>query len=136
MTAATAPLGLRAVPAYIAALGTMVALDAFWLNFSVDLFQADLGDMLLPKPRLAVAAVFYLGYVALVVALAVERGRDVRTAATRGAMLGLLAYGTYEFTNWSTMAAWTPRLVVLDTLWGMLVTACVAAMAQSVTAKR
>ena len=140
MTAAAAParaLPLRLVPTYFAALGTMVALDAFWLNFSVDLFQAALGDYLLPRPRIPVAVAFYLGYVALIVAFAIDRsGGRLIDAARRGAGLGLLAYGTYEFTNWSTVAAWTPNLVVLDTLWGMFVTGCVGAMAQFVAVKR
>jgi uncharacterized membrane protein len=137
VTAFAARLPMRAVPAYFAALGTMVMLDAFWLTYSVDLFQAVLGDMLLPKPRIAVAAIFYLGYVALIVVYAIDRtDTSLAAAARRGAGLGLLAYGTYEFTNWATMAAWTPRLVLLDTLWGMFVTACVAAMAQFVTTKR
>lgn len=140
MTAATQAARatpLRLLPAYIAALGTMVALDAFWLNFSVDLFQAALGDYLLAKPRIPVAVAFYLGYVALIVGFAVDRaGGRVLDAARRGAGLGLLAYGTYEFTNWSTVAAWQPRLVLLDTLWGMTVTASVAAMAQFVASKR
>lgn len=128
---------LRLLPAYVAGLGTMVALDAFWLNFSAGLFQDVLGDYLLPKPRIPVAVAFYLGYVALIVGFAVDRaGGRVLDAARRGAGLGLIGYGTYEFTNFATVAAWTPKLVLLDTLWGMTVTACVAAMAQFVTTKR
>ena len=128
---------MRLLPAYIAALGTMVALDAFWLNFSVDLFQEALGDYLLPMPRVPVAVVFYLSYVVLIVAFGVDRASGtIAAAARRGAGLGLLAYGTYEFTNWSTVAAWTPKLVLFDTMWGMFVTACVAAMAQFVFNKR
>lgn len=139
MTTATAAVRtpLRLVPAYVAALGTMVALDAFWLNFSADLFQAVLGDYLLPRPRLLPAVVVYLGYVALIVAYGVDRaGGPIAAAARRGAGLGLIGYGTYEFTNYATVAAWTPTLVLLDTAWGMTVTACVAAMAQFVASKR
>ena len=137
-TSATArPFSMRFLPAYVAALGTMVALDAFWLNFSVGLFQDALGDYLLPTPRIPVAVVFYLSYVALVVAFGVDRaGGTIAAAARRGAGLGLIGYGTYEFTNWSTVVAWTPKLVLFDTLWGMFVTACVAAMAQFVFSKR
>jgi len=133
--AARSPLSL--VPAYVAALGTMVALDAFWLSFSADLFRSVLGAYLLDRPRLLPAAIFYLGYVALIVAYGVDRaGGRVLHAARRGAGLGLIGYGTYEFTNFATVAAWSPRLVLLDTAWGMTVTACVAAMAQFVASKR
>jgi uncharacterized membrane protein len=136
-TATVRPFSMRFLPTYIAALGTMVALDAFWLNFSVDLFQEALGAYLLPTPRIPVVVVFYLGYVALIVAFGVDRaGGTIAAAARRSAGLGLIGYGTYEFTNWSTVAAWTPKLVLFDTLWGMFVTACVAAMAQFVFSKR
>ena len=130
-------LPLRLLPAYVAGLGTMVALDAFWLNFSATLFQDVLGDYLLPRPRIPVAVVFALGDVALIAGFAVDRsgGRCV-DAARRGAGLGLIGYGTYEFTNFATVAAWRPTLVLLDTAWGMTVTACVAAMAQFVASKR
>lgn len=136
-TAAVRRFPMRMLPTYVAALGTMVALDAFWLNFSVDLFQGALGDYLLPKPRVPVAVVFYLGYVALIVGFAVDRaGGTIAAAARRGAGLGLIGYGTYEFTNWATVVAWVPQLVLLDTLWGMLVTTAVGAMAQFVFNKR
>ena len=136
-TAAARPFPMRLLPAYVAALGTMVALDAFWLTFSADLFRSVLGDYLLDRPRLLPAAIFYLGYVALIVAFGVDRaGGSIAAAARRGAGLGLIGYGTYEFTNWSTVAAWTPTLVMFDTMWGMFVTACVASMAQFVFSKR
>ena len=41
------------------------------------LFQDVLGDYLLPKPRIPVAVVFYLGYVALIVGFAVDRAGGV-----------------------------------------------------------
>lgn len=132
---ARTPFGL--VPAYVAALGTMVALDAFWLTFSADLFRSVLGDYLLDRPRLLPAAIVYLGYVALIVAYGVDRtGGRVRDAARRGAGLGLIGYGTYELTNFATVAAWRPALVLVDVAWGMTVTAGVAAMAQFVASKR
>jgi uncharacterized membrane protein len=131
------PSAARFAATYAAALGTMVLLDALWLGFSIDMFRAVLGELLLPRVRLLPAAAFYLMYVALVVLFAVDwRGGGRAAAARRGAGLGLIGYGTYELTNYATLAAWSPRLVVIDMLWGVAVTAAVAATAQLVARKR
>jgi uncharacterized membrane protein len=38
----------------------------------------------------------------------------------------LLAYGTYEATNMATLRGWSWQMVVVDTGWGMLLTAVAA----------
>lgn len=131
------PSVVRFLPVYGAALGTMVLLDALWLGYSVDLFRSVLGDMLLTSVRIVPAAIFYAMYVALVVAYGVDwQAPSLAAAARRGAGLGLIGYGTYELTNYATVAAWSPRLVVIDMAWGVFVTACVATMAQFIATKR
>jgi len=39
-----------------------------------------------------------------------------------GALLGLLAYGTYEFTNYATLRDWSAQQVAVDTIWGGVLT--------------
>jgi uncharacterized membrane protein len=39
-----------------------------------------------------------------------------------GALLGILAYGTYEFTNFATLRAWSPSMVMIDVTWGAVLT--------------
>ncbi|MFC3711689.1 DUF2177 family protein [Sphingoaurantiacus capsulatus] len=127
----------RFLAAYGAALGTMLVLDALWLGFAIDMFRAVLGDMLLSDIRIAPAAIFYFGYVALVTAFAVDWATpNLAAAARRGAGLGLIGYGTYELTNYATMVPWTAKLVVIDMAWGAFVTAAIATMAQFVATKR
>jgi uncharacterized membrane protein len=43
-------------------------------------------------------------------------------AALNGAILGLVAYGTYEFTSWAVMRDWHPQMVAVDLAWGTAVT--------------
>ena len=43
-------------------------------------------------------------------------------ATLAGAVLGALAYGTYEFTNYATLARWSPGMVALDVAWGTALT--------------
>ncbi|KAJ04305.1 DUF2177 family protein [Sulfitobacter mediterraneus] len=75
--------------------------------------------------RVVPAAVFYLGYVAGVlwfVALPALRDGDPVAALIGGALLGLMAYGTYEFTNYATLRDWSMTQVIVDSLWGAVLT--------------
>ena len=40
----------------------------------------------------------------------------------QAALLGAFAYGTYEFTNFATLKAWTWQMVAVDLSWGALLT--------------
>ena len=44
-----------------------------------------------------------------------------------GAILGFVAYGTYEWTNYATLDAWHPRMVFTDWAWGTVLTGVSAA---------
>ena len=50
----------------------------------------------------------------------------------RGAAVGLACYGTYDLTNLATLTAWTTRMAIVDTLWGMSATAIAAAVGHRV----
>ena len=106
-------------------------LDAVMLNTVIaPLFREALGDAILDTPRIGAATLFYLFYVAGLLALVsvpALRDGDVVRALWQGALLGAVAYGTYEMTNYATLADWTPRMVVTDWLWGICLTAVSAA---------
>ena len=124
------------VPAYIASAVTMLILDAVWLTLAVPrIYRPALGELLSDKPNLAVAAVFYLLYVIGVVIFAVlpANGGSWLTALGLGALLGLVAYGTYDFTNLSTLRDWPVALSLIDVCWGVVLTG-VAASAGSIAA--
>jgi uncharacterized membrane protein len=40
-----------------------------------------------------------------------------------GAILGFVAYGTYELTSWTVMRDWHPSMVAVDMAWGATLTA-------------
>lgn len=108
------------------------ALDFVWIATTTSrLYRPLLGDLLAEKPNLAVAAVFYLVYVAGVIALAVVPGLREGSAIGalwRGALLGLLAYATYDLTNLSTLRGWPWQVSVVDMVWGTVLTGIVAAV--------
>ena len=47
-------------------------------------------------------------------------------ALVNGAILGALAYGTYEFTNLATLRDWSWQQVVVDGRWGTALTGAAA----------
>ncbi len=118
------------VVAYIGSAVTMLVLDMIWLTTMVPiLYRPALGDMLADPPNLPVAAVFYLVYVVGVVVFAVLPAVEARSwlgALGAGALLGLVAYGTYDFTNLSTLRNWPLALSLVDVCWGIFLTGVTA----------
>ena len=95
------------------------------------IFQATVPELLRELPKLAAAAVFYIFYVSGVYwfgTLAGVRSGSVLTAILSGTFLGLLAYATYEVTNFSTLKGWTVQMVILDTIWGGILGGLTAAV--------
>jgi uncharacterized membrane protein len=73
-----------------------------------------------------------VGVVALVVIPATVSGNWVQ-ALLMGALLGLVAYGTYDMTNMATMKGYTLRVALVDMGWGTFVTAISATAGYFVT---
>jgi len=108
------------------------AFDFIWLSTATSrIYKPYVGDLLLDKPNMPVAAAFYLLYVVGVLFLASLPGYDkgsIGDAFLRGAILGLLAYGTYDLTNLATLKGWAWQVSVIDMIWGTLLTGTVAAV--------
>jgi uncharacterized membrane protein len=118
-------LGLAGV--YAITLIAFLAIDAIALKFMMyPLFSRHVGELLRDAPQLGVAAAFYLFYVVGVLyfaALPGARAESLGLALFNGALLGLVAYGTYEFTNMATLRGWAWQMVIVDTTWGAVLTA-------------
>lgn len=110
---------------YISTAAIFLVLDALTLRFHMaPLFQRYIGPMMLENIRVAPAALFYMAYVAgllyLVSVPALKAGAPVLIPA---AVLGFMAYGTFEFTNYAIMKGWNLRMVITDVAWGTVLTA-------------
>jgi uncharacterized membrane protein len=120
----------RYVIAYVAAIVVAVAMDFVWLSVAGRLlYRPYLGDMLLDQPVLWAAAAFYLVYAVGIVVFAVAPALgtgDWTRAAVLGALLGIVAYGTYDFTNQATLKNWSTVITVCDLAWGALLTLAAA----------
>ena len=107
-----------------------LAVDALWLGVLMgDWYQSSLAHLLAKDPFLPPAVVFYLAYPILLYILAVSRGASSGSVFLRGAMLGLLAYGTYDLTNMATLPEWPLAVVLVDILWGMCISGTTALVA-------
>jgi uncharacterized membrane protein len=118
----------RRAPALAAAAATvtltMLALDLTWLGvIAKDFYDTSLATLKSPEVYWPAAGLFYAFYVAAIVIYAVRGASTPAAAARRGAALGLVAYGTYELTNWAVLRDWPARLVPVDLAWGIVLTA-------------
>jgi uncharacterized membrane protein len=112
---------------YAAAVGVMIALDLLWLGvLAKATYKRAIGHLMADEPNLIAAAAFYalfaFGVVALIVvpnATANGMGKTLVSAA----LLGLIAYGTYDLTNLATLKNWPTGFSMLDMAWGTFVTA-------------
>lgn len=127
------------VVAWITALVAFAGIDFVWLSRMGDTFyRPAMGDMVLSGFRLAPAIVFYLIFAAGLTWIAVrpalaEGGWTV--AFVNGAVLGFVAYATYDLTNQATLRHWSTALTVVDIAWGTLLSGVAAAIATLVAGR-
>jgi uncharacterized membrane protein len=100
--------------------------DAVGLRLLIKpVFERHVAHLFADPFRVVPAALFYLGYVSGVlcfVSVPALRAGDPVAALVGGVLLGLMAYGTYEFTNYATLRDWSIQQVVIDTTWGGILT--------------
>lgn len=117
----------------IAAGGVMGILDYLWLGFiAKNLYYGEMGEILLEKPNMVAALLFYAIYVVGVVVLIVNPALakdSLSHALGYGALFGFVAYATYDLTNLATLKGFSAKVVVVDMLWGAFITAAMAGAA-------
>lgn len=114
------------VKAYAITLIVFLGLDFLWLGFVARGFYASqLGDLMRENINYLAAGIFYLAYVAGIVFFAIAPALaegSWRKAVIHGAILGLLAYGTYDMTNMATLNNWPITMSFVDIIWGGVLT--------------
>lgn len=123
---------MRWILAYGAAALSFGLLDFLWLRWAgPNLYRPLIGELLAPAFRAAPALVFYAVYIAGIVWFAVRPGLagGPGAALVNGALLGGLAYATYDLTNQATMRVWSTQMTVIDIAWGAFATALAALVA-------
>ncbi len=124
--------------AYFSALVPMLAIDAVWLvTMSKRFYSVRIGSLMAESPRVVPAAIFYLVYILgvtiLVAVPAVNDEWGFLKIFLLGALLGLVAYGTYDLTNQATLKEWPLIVTVVDLIWGSLLTGVISIISVAVT---
>lgn len=104
-------------------------LDFVWLgSIAKKLYYRELGGLLRQKPNMIAAVAFYVIYVIGMVVFVINPylNGPWYLVAGFGAVFGLVCYGTYDFTNLATLKGFSPRIVLIDLLWGVCLTAVAA----------
>lgn len=109
--------------------GLLGIMDFLWLRFGARrLYESEMPGLLLDKPNVVPAAVFYLLYVIGVVWFVVSPALEKESwlhALAGGAVFGLVAYGTYGMTNLAVFKGFSAKAMVIDMAWGTFLTAVV-----------
>jgi uncharacterized membrane protein len=118
------------VKLYFVTLAAFLAIDAVWLALVARTFYSRYLDWLMAThPNWLAALAFYLlfvvGVLVFVVVPGVEDG-SLRTTLLRGALFGLIAYGTYDLTNLATVKNWPLTITVVDMAWGTALSVAVS----------
>jgi uncharacterized membrane protein len=130
---------LQFILTYFATIPAFIIIDALWLGTMAPRFyQTHIGHLLASSVQWAPAVIFYLLYIGGIVLFAVKpalHANSCVTALTLGALLGILAYGTYDLTNHATMKDWPLIVTVVDIIWGAVLTGSVALVSYLIATK-
>jgi len=125
--------------AYFSGLIAMAVLDGAWLSFATgSIYKPGIGPLMADKPVIPAAILFYLIYaagVAYLITLPALAAGSLGSAITRGAVLGFIAYGTYDLTSLAILRGWPVNVTIIDMIWGALLTAASAGAAYLITRK-
>jgi len=116
--------------AYIGVLIVFVVFDAVWLGvIAVDFYAETIGHLMAEKVNWGAAVVFYamyIGGIAYFISVPAAESGTLKKAALNGVLFGVIAYGTYDLTNFATLRDWPLNVVIYDMIWGGFITASAA----------
>lgn len=117
---------------YLLAIPIFFAVDIAWLVLvAKDFYRGQLGELFTDNVIWPAAMLFYLVFIVGVVFFAAQPALDeesLAVAAGHGALLGLVAYSTYDLTNLATTRGWPLKLTVVDIAWGTVLAASVSSL--------
>jgi uncharacterized membrane protein len=123
---------MRYLVPYFATGLTILVMDIIWLRtLGAAIFRPQVGEILKENPNLLAAGLFYLLYVAGLVYFAILpalKDGGLALAVVNGALIGFLAYMTFDLTTLALIKGWTVKVAIVDITWGTFVSAFSAAV--------
>jgi len=122
---------MKVIYLYLLTIPIFFAIDMIWLGFvAKGFYRNNLGHLLRPDVNWTAAIIFYLLYIIGILIFATMPALDKnspRQAVLLGGLFGFFAYATYDLTNLATLKDWPVIVVWVDIVWGVFLTASVAA---------
>ncbi len=114
---------------YLLTVPAFFIIDMVWLGLvAVKFYQTQIGHLLGPI-NWSAAIIFYLVYIVGILIFAVVPGLEAGSwykAALYGALFGFFTYATYDLTNLATLKDWPLIVVIVDIIWGAVLSSSVA----------
>ncbi len=116
---------------YLLTIPVFFLIDMLWLGvLAKGFYQDKLGGFIGPVNWTAVIIfylIFIVGILIFAVAPALE-SQSLAKAVVLGALFGFFTYATYDLTNLATLKDWPVIVVVVDIIWGAVLSGSVAAV--------
>ena len=115
---------------YLLTFAVFLIIDMLWLGvIAKNIYQKYLGNFLTDSVNWTAAFIFYFIFVAGISIFAiypsVNKG-SVINAILMGTLFGFFTYATYDLTNLATLKGWPLPIVIIDIIWGSVLSAVVS----------
>jgi uncharacterized membrane protein len=115
---------------YLLTIPVFFIIDMIWLGVvAKNFYRRILSTFLSEKVNWPAAIIFYLLFIIGILIFAVLPGlarNALGYALLYGALFGFFTYATYDLTNLATLKDWPMIIVVVDIIWGAILSASVA----------
>lgn len=114
---------------YFLTLAVFLIVDLLWLGvIAKNIYQKYLGELLSERVNWPAAFIFYFIYVVGISIFSIYPALNrssVSHALLMGALFGFFTYATYDLTNLATLKGWPMPIVIIDIIWGAVLSATV-----------
>jgi uncharacterized membrane protein len=121
---------MKVIYLYLLTIPVFFAIDIIWLGLIArGFYRNNLGHLLRTNVNWAAAIIFYLLYILGILIFAVMpalENNSLLQAMILGGLFGFFAYATYDLTNLATLKNWPVKVVVVDMVWGVVLTSSVS----------
>ncbi|MFT6210193.1 MAG: putative membrane protein [Bacteroidia bacterium] len=121
---------MRLIISYLLTTVVFFAIDLTWIGLVAKKFYwSNIGDLLKDEINWVAALIFYLLYIIGIFVFAIlpaVENDSVTSAIFYGALFGFFCYATYDLTNLATLKGFPLKVVVVDMIWGTVLTGLVS----------
>ena len=130
---------MQFIKIYLITLPVFFAIDMIWLGFVArNFYREHIGQLLTDNVNWTAAIIFYLMFIAGMILFVISPALEKNSwtyALVYGALFGLITYATYDLTNLATLKDWSLTVVIVDMIWGMVLSASVSTISYFISSK-